>query len=329
MAKCFVIMPISTPKPLIETYKDPDHFAHVLQYLFKPALEEADYEVIPPSAAGADIIHASIVKSLEEADLVLCDISTLNPNVFFELGIRTSLDRPVALVRDNFTLNIPFDTSSINTHTYDASLALWSIEPEVSKLAGYINEATAQAGGRNSMWRVFGITQRAKPAEIENPTAAKLDLLMTQVGQLVKQIEGNQSYAYGAAAGHFPIFYGGSVPSYSFTNLTPTTVQGNPTLSSAATSLASYGFSAGTAQTTSPYSNLINPAPAKFNDFIQRAKAIAATESASLTVVGYDSAEDAVVLSSGGWRLSDDNIRKIDRLAGSLRVEFRLLLTPQ
>jgi hypothetical protein len=197
---CFVIMPISTPEYPIETYSDPDHFAHVLQYLFRPALEKTGYEVIPPAAAGADIIHASIIKNLEEADLVLCDISTLNPNVFFELGIRTSLDRPVALVRDSFTLQIPFDTSSINTHTYDASLALWSIESEVSKLANYITEVTTRTDGRNSMWRIFGITQRAKPAEIENPTEAKLDLLMAQVGQLVKKVEGGQLPTRGAGA---------------------------------------------------------------------------------------------------------------------------------
>lgn len=107
MAKCFVIMPISTPKLLAETYKDPDHFSHVLKYLFTPALEMANYEVIPPAAAGADVIHASIIKNLEEADLVLCDISALNPNVFFELGVRTSLDRPVALVRDHFYIANP------------------------------------------------------------------------------------------------------------------------------------------------------------------------------------------------------------------------------
>ena len=42
---------------------------------------------------GADLIHAQIVKNLQFADVVLCDVSTHNPNVFFELGIRTALNR--------------------------------------------------------------------------------------------------------------------------------------------------------------------------------------------------------------------------------------------
>jgi hypothetical protein len=64
--KCFIIMPISTPEPLVEVYNDPDHFTHVLQYLFRPALEMTRYEATPPAATGADIIHASIIKNLEE-----------------------------------------------------------------------------------------------------------------------------------------------------------------------------------------------------------------------------------------------------------------------
>jgi hypothetical protein len=322
MAKCFVIMPISTPKQSIEIYKDQEHFGHVLQYLFKPALEKAGYEVIPPTAAAADIIHASIVKNLEEADLVLCDISTLNPNVFFELGIRTSLDRPVALVRDNFTKSIPFDTSSISAHTYGASLTLWSIESEVQKLADYIAEATARANGRNSMWQVFGITQRAEPAEIEDPTEAKLDLLMAQVGQLVKQAENHQSYTYTTSLeSDLPVGYGGGAAS-TFPWV-PTTNYGLP-----GAHYSSYGLPVGTTEVDSTGRPLVNPVPSKFDNFIQRAKAIALTESATINASGYDSIEDAVVISTGGWRLSEGNIKKIDHLAGSLKVRFQLREQP-
>lgn len=84
-------MPITTPPELLAIYaNDRDHFPHVLKHLFAPAIEKAQYEVIPPAAKGSDLIHAEIIKHLETADLVLCDMSTLNPNVFFELGIRTA-----------------------------------------------------------------------------------------------------------------------------------------------------------------------------------------------------------------------------------------------
>ena len=49
---------------------------------------------MPPTASGSDLIHAKIIKNLETADLVLCDMSALNPNVFFEFGMRTALNKP-------------------------------------------------------------------------------------------------------------------------------------------------------------------------------------------------------------------------------------------
>jgi hypothetical protein len=184
LVKCFVIMPISMLDIYADRYNDSDHFEHVLNYLFRPALEAAGYETVPPAAVGTDVIHAEIIRNLETCDMVLCDISTLNPNVFFELGIRTSLDRPAILVRDNFTAQIPFDTGSINSHTYDASLQPWKLPSEVEALTLHIQNSVAKSGDRNALWRYFGLTQRATPAEIRNPLEAKLDLLIDEVTRL-------------------------------------------------------------------------------------------------------------------------------------------------
>src|SRR5690242_2160464 len=108
MVTCFVAMPISVPDEYVDTYSDRnEHFLHAFNHLFTPAIIECGYEVIPPAVSGSELIHAEIIKNLEQADLLLCDISCLNPNVFFELGIRTALDRPVAIVKDDHTKRIP------------------------------------------------------------------------------------------------------------------------------------------------------------------------------------------------------------------------------
>lgn len=153
------------------------------------------------------------------------------------------------------------------------------------------------------MWRVFGITQRAKPPEIDDPTGAKLDVLMTQVRQLVKQSTPQNITSY-------PIMPGGGYPFSREEGYVPA-----PNYDSSFDS--------------SSHSYISASVPTKFNAFIEQAIAVAQTESPSLAVVGHDSAEDAVILSSGGLRLSDESIRKIDHLAGSLNVRFRLLLTPR
>lgn len=85
---CFVAMSVTTPIPYAEDLRDADHFGHVLKHLFTPALEQAGYTVIPPKMLGAALIHAEIIRQLEQADLVLADLSHHNPNVFlnWELG---------------------------------------------------------------------------------------------------------------------------------------------------------------------------------------------------------------------------------------------------
>lgn len=178
-------MPLTTPQTAHEQYSgDPDHFLHVLDHLFAPAVDAAGYELIRPSARGGDLIHAEIIKNLEQAELVLCDVSQLNANVFFELGIRTALDRPVAMVKDDKTATYPFDTAMINYHSYDSSLAAWTLQAQVDALTQHLKDSADGAHGRNSMWRYFGLTQRAEPADITNPVEAKLDLLVEEIEKL-------------------------------------------------------------------------------------------------------------------------------------------------
>ena len=190
MGTCFVIMPVTTPEQFLPIYNnDGAHFQHVLEHLIRPALEQLDFEVIPPTAAGADLIQAQIIENLETADLVLCDMSTLNPNVFFELGIRTALNKPVCMLRDNATPAVPFDTAIINFHTYLSELAPWTLEAQVQQLNQHIKDSIDRSNGHNALWRYFGLTTFASPPAQETGTDAKLDLLSFQVEALGRRLE--------------------------------------------------------------------------------------------------------------------------------------------
>jgi hypothetical protein len=159
---------------------DKDHFSHVLTHLFTPALKEAGYMVIPPKMLGSTLIHAEIIRHLEEADLVLADLSSHNANVFFELGIRTSLDRPVALVRDRRASTIPFDLGPINILDYDESLTPWTLGREVNRLVEHVSNVKTGSDSGNAMWKYFGLTRRGSPAEAGG-LEAKMDLLLAEM----------------------------------------------------------------------------------------------------------------------------------------------------
>lgn len=179
---CFIIMPLTTPDRYVDTYGgDDQHFIHVLDHLFKPAIEAAGMEPIPPISKGSEVIHGDIIRNLETADLVLCDMSILNPNVFFELGIRTALNKNVAMIRDNVTERVPFDTTIINYHEYDCSLSAWTIDQQIDYLKAHIEDCM-ENGEVNSLWGYFSMSQQAEvPNDAPN--------VERQLGYLIKQVE--------------------------------------------------------------------------------------------------------------------------------------------
>ncbi len=180
---CFIIMPITTPAHYVEQYKgDGDHFKHVLDHLFKPAIDAAGMEPIAPIVKGSEIIHGEIIKNIETADLVLCDMSILNPNVFFELGIRTALNKSVAMVKDDVTGKIPFDTGIINHHTYNSDgLTAWDMDAEIKSLKTHLEDCMNN-GEENALWGYFSMSQQA----VVPSDAPDVD---KKLGYLIKQVE--------------------------------------------------------------------------------------------------------------------------------------------
>jgi hypothetical protein len=187
---CFMAMPITTRPEDADRYDgDTDHWAHVMQSLFEKAAERAGMQPIRPVAQGSHLIHGLIIRHLSTADLVLVDLSAHNPNVFFELGVRTSLNLPIALVRDEHT-SIPFDTSGINTYTYDSKLRGWEIEEQQRLLAEHIRDSASSCAGENPLWRQFGLTIKAnEPDAHESPLEAKVDLLTDRMLHLQAQLQ--------------------------------------------------------------------------------------------------------------------------------------------
>lgn len=186
---CFIIMPITTPAEFLSNYRDgADHFKHVLECLLVPGVEGGGYRAISPKATGADLIHAEIIRNLEQADLVLCDMSCLNPNVFFELGIRTSLNKPVCVIKDELTKRIPFDTGILNHHQYKSTLDSWELADEIRKLVEHIKTSEERSKGQNMLWKYFGLRTEASAYAGETGPEAKLDYLAMQIDSLRQQV---------------------------------------------------------------------------------------------------------------------------------------------
>lgn len=181
--KCFIVMPITTPEIMLDDYDgDQEHFDHVLDTLFVPAIKSLGLEPIPPRARGSDIIQAEIIRHLSDSELMLCDMSALNPNVFFEFGIRTALNKPVALVVDDKTKDrIPFDSTMINRCEYDSSLKGWTISGEIEKIKTHVQETIDRGLESNALWKYFGISQTGAFRPEDATEKDRFDLLLRKV----------------------------------------------------------------------------------------------------------------------------------------------------
>ncbi len=115
---CFLISPIGE----IGSEKH-EVFAEVLEYVVKPAVENSGFNL---KVVRADEIKkpGSIIKEILEnlvnSNIVIADLTTQNPNVFYELGVRHALSPRTILIAQS-TDDIPFDLRDYRTIIYNTS----------------------------------------------------------------------------------------------------------------------------------------------------------------------------------------------------------------
>jgi O-acetyl-ADP-ribose deacetylase (regulator of RNase III) len=116
--KCFVIMPFGKRKDVDGIEID---FNHVYQNLIKEAVESLGMECERcDEIIDTGSIHLKMFHGIFEADLAVVDITALNPNVFYELGVRHALNKHVTLViRRSVPQPPPFNINGLNVVSYE------------------------------------------------------------------------------------------------------------------------------------------------------------------------------------------------------------------
>lgn len=187
--RCFIIMPIADTPGYA-----PDHFTRVYEYIIKPACINAGF--IPDRAddtKNTNTIILDILNQIVNADMAICDLSSRNPNVMYELGIRQAFNLPVVLLKDDLTSRV-FDTSHLRDVPYDHTLRIDTVEEAISKLTEAI-EATYERRDEDthSLIKMLGIHPAKIPEkkEIAQDTALILDAI-NNLNYRIDRIESNQ-----------------------------------------------------------------------------------------------------------------------------------------
>jgi hypothetical protein len=118
-----------------------DDFDVVHRELIAPALSEVGYDVKrADSVIDQRSVLSDIVLGIDHADLVVADLTGLNPNVFYELGIAHGLGIPTVLITQVLD-ELPFDLRTYRVSEYSTRF------DEATKLKDFLREVGREAQG--------------------------------------------------------------------------------------------------------------------------------------------------------------------------------------
>lgn len=112
MKKCFVITPIGDSNSEIRR-----HIDGIIDQAIVPAIGDKYNIDVAHRKYEIGSINDRVIKSIFESDLVIANLTNLNPNVMFELAIRYSFGKPAIVIAEKGT-KLPFDIVDENTVFY-------------------------------------------------------------------------------------------------------------------------------------------------------------------------------------------------------------------
>lgn len=167
------------------------HFGRVYKFIVKPACEKAGFVPIrADEVQRTNHIVIDVLKRIIQADMVICDLSSRNPNVMYELGIRQAFNLPVTLIKDLRTERI-FDIQGLRDIEYDENLRIDNTEEAIIQISETLrNTYKPSEGDVNSIIQLLGIKPAAITTTVEVSQESSLLLkAITDLGTRLSSLE--------------------------------------------------------------------------------------------------------------------------------------------
>lgn len=150
MKECFIITPIGGAGSEIRRETD-----GLVKSVLGPVLSEFDLEPVPAhqiSETGS--ITRQVIKRIIESDLVIANLTGLNPNVMYEVGIRHCARKSMIVVAREGTI-LPFDLSDERTIFFQNDMS--GAEELKDQLRKMIPKCLEETAIDNPVYRVVDV----------------------------------------------------------------------------------------------------------------------------------------------------------------------------
>jgi hypothetical protein len=103
-------------------------FDDVYKFIIKPSAEDLSLSVTrADEIQKPGWIHRDMVRHIYDSDVAIVDITLLNPNVFYELGIRHALRKSITVIMqkegtDHKGVDLPFNIGGMRVIKYGLTL---------------------------------------------------------------------------------------------------------------------------------------------------------------------------------------------------------------
>lgn len=170
------------------------HWGEVRKIIEEALNEITEYEVeirMVSEAEDVTLIQKTIIQRIYEDDIVIVDVSSKNPNVMFELGVRLAFDRPFILLKDDLTDYI-FDISSIFHINYRRDLRYKDIVDVKNQIKSKLLATYHKSLEEESMYlKDFGTFKVANLQSTELPIKDYMEKMFSEIKRDINRIRHN------------------------------------------------------------------------------------------------------------------------------------------
>lgn len=189
--KCFIVTPIGSDISEVRRHAD-----GVIDSVLQPILSELDFELhVSHRMSNPGSITNQILKHLLEDDLVVANLTNLNPNVMYELAVRHAVRKPVIQICEHGT-TLPFDVNDERTIFYINDMkGVVDLQDALRKM---IPDALNEEEPDNPIYRATqeaSVIRKLEPTEINSNA---IDYLVARLDGIESKV--NKNFFYHPAA---------------------------------------------------------------------------------------------------------------------------------